>query len=142
VRPEVAVGAVVVRRSPRDDAAEILLVERGRGAAVGWWSVPGGRVEAGERLADAVVREVAEETGLAVRVERFLGWVERIDADAGHHYVILDFLATAAGPHADPVPGDDAAAAAWWAVDALATARLVPGLLDFLVEHGVAPAPG
>jgi ADP-ribose pyrophosphatase YjhB (NUDIX family) len=139
VRPEVAVGAVVVRRSPRDGRSEILLVERGRGAGVGWWSVPGGRVEPGERLADAVVREVAEETGLAVAVERFLGWVERIDADAGRHDVILDFVATAAVPGSEPVAGDDAAAAAWCPLDTLATARLVPGLLDFLLEHGIAP---
>jgi 8-oxo-dGTP diphosphatase len=83
------------------------------------------------------VREVAEETGLAVRVEHFLGWVERIDTGAGHHYVILDFVATATDPTAVPVAGDDAAAVRWWPLDELAAAPLVPGLLEFLAEHGV-----
>ncbi len=73
--PEVAVGAVCTH----DDA--LLLVRRGRGPAAGEWSVPGGRVEWGETLREAVVRETAEETGLEVVVDRFLGWVERIDDD-------------------------------------------------------------
>jgi ADP-ribose pyrophosphatase YjhB (NUDIX family) len=140
MKPEVAVGAVVVRSSPHGGTPELLLVERGRGAGVGRWSVPGGRVEAGERLVDAVVREVAEETGLRIRVERFLGWSERIDASAGYHYVILDFVATATDPEAEPVPGDDAAAAAWWPLADLAAAPLVTGLAEFLAEHGIVPA--
>ena len=56
----------------------VLLVRRGRGPAAGEWSVPGGHVEWGETLHEAVVREVLEETGLEVVVDRFLGWVERI----------------------------------------------------------------
>ena len=83
--PEVCVGGVVVHDG------RLLLVRRGRGAGIGLWSVPGGRVEWGEPLADAVVREVAEETGLAVVPAGWLGWVERIDA--AHHFVIHDFLA-------------------------------------------------
>ena len=142
MRPEVAVGAVVVRDGPDGRPADLLLVERGRGAGVGRWSVPGGRVEPGERAADAVVREVAEETGLAVAVEGFLGWVERIDPAGGWHFVILDFRARALDAAAVPVAGDDAAAVRWWPLTELATADLVDGLLDFLVEHGVAPAAG
>jgi ADP-ribose pyrophosphatase YjhB (NUDIX family) len=90
VRPEIAVGGVVVRDGPDGRPADLLLVERGRGAGAGRWSVPGGRIEPGERATDAVVREVAEETGLAVQVDGFLGWVERIDPVGGWHYVILD----------------------------------------------------
>jgi len=56
-RPEVAVGAIAV------DAERLLLVRRGHGPAAGLWSVPGGRVEPGEMLVEAVVRELAEETG-------------------------------------------------------------------------------
>ena len=86
--PEVAVGAVCAH------ADALLLVRRGRGPAAGEWSVPGGRVEWGETLHEAVVRETAEETGLEVVVDRFLGWVERIDET--YHYVILDFAVTVA----------------------------------------------
>jgi ADP-ribose pyrophosphatase YjhB (NUDIX family) len=126
-RAEVCVGAVVVR------GGSILLVERGRGSGVGLWSVPGGRVEAGETLAAAVERELLEETGLRGTCGEFLGWVERIDASA--HYVILDFMVRVAGGEA--VAGDDAAAVHWVRLSALDAVPLVPGLASFLREHGV-----
>jgi ADP-ribose pyrophosphatase YjhB (NUDIX family) len=127
--PEVAVGAVAV-----EDGA-LLLVRRGRGPAAGEWSVPGGRVERGEPLAVAVVREVLEETGLEVVVDRFLGWVERI-SDA-HHFVILDFAVTVLDPSIEPVAGDDAAEVAWVPLPELSEFRLVDGLYEFLREVDV-----
>jgi mutator protein MutT len=139
-RPEVAVGAVAVH----DD--RILLVRRGRGPAAGEWSVPGGRVEAGETLHEAVVREMAEETGLEVVVERFLGWVERIGPAGGeagpeHHFVILDFVVDVLDPGRPPVAGDDAAEVEWVDLADLTDRRLVGGLLDFLEDTGVVPPP-
>jgi 8-oxo-dGTP diphosphatase len=126
-RPEVAVGAVVV-----DDGA-LLLVRRGRGPAAGEWSVPGGRVERGETLAEAVVREVAEETSLEVVCGPLLGWVERIGDD--HHHVILDFEATLLG--GTLAAGDDAAEAAWVPAGEVTDLRLVDGLAEFLADHGI-----
>jgi len=127
--PEVAVGAVALH-----DGA-LLLVRRGRGPAAGEWSVPGGRVEVGETVAAAVVREVLEETGLEAVVDGFLGWVERIDAQ--YHFVILDFAVTVLDPTRATVAGDDAAEAAWVPLTELAEVRLVDGLYDFLIDAGV-----
>ena len=130
MRPEVCVGAVAVA----DD--RILLIRRGRGVAAGRWSVPGGRLEGGETLAEAVVRELAEETGIEAVCDEMIGWVERIGPD--YHYVILDFAVTVLGD-ADPVAGDDAAEAAWVALHDLGDVALVEGLAEFLHEHGILP---
>ncbi len=127
-RPLVCVGAVVV------DDERLLLVRRGRGPAAGEWSVPGGRVEAGEMLAEAVVRELLEETGLEGVCGPMLGWVERIAAE--HHFVILDFLVTVLDLQ-EPVAGDDAAEVAWVPLHEVAEWRLVDGLAEFLHDHGV-----
>jgi 8-oxo-dGTP diphosphatase len=126
--PELCVGAVVI------DAERLLLVQRGNPPGVGLWAFPGGRVERGETMEAAVAREVAEETGLGVTVGPFLGWVERISDS--HHFVIVDFLAKCVGS-TDLRAGDDAADAAWVPLGALSEWDLVPGLLDFLIDHGV-----
>lgn len=131
--PEICVGAVAVIQDLRLEE-RILLIRRGRGAAAGEWSIPGGRVEFGETLAAAVVREVYEETGLEVIVDRPLGWVERISDD--YHYVIVDFVVTALEPDLIRA-GDDASEALWVPVDELDQYRIVDGLIDFLAEHGI-----
>lgn len=132
MRPEVCVGAVVI-----DDEDRLLLIRRGRGPAQGAWSVPGGRVESGELLAEAVVRELAEETGLEAICGDLIGWVERLDDD--NHFVILDFSATVLDPDQTPVAGDDAAEVAWVPVHDVAERNLVDGLAEFLHDHGVIP---
>ena len=121
-------GAVTIA----DD--RLLMVRRGRGPAQGRWSIPGGRVELGETLAEAVVRELREETGLDGVWVEFLGWVERIGDD--HHFVILDFSVVALedGPL---VAGDDAAEATWVPLQNLGDVRVVDGLVEFLADHGI-----
>ena len=129
-RPEVAVGAVIV------EEGRILLVRRGRPPAAGYWSVPGGRVEPAESLAEAIVREVAEETGLEVSCGPFIGWVERMGP--GHHFVIMDFHAALTHPGQVAVADDDADEVAWVPLDGLEGIDLVDGLLGFLRDHGLA----
>jgi mutator protein MutT len=128
VTPEICVGAIAV------DDDRLLMIRRGRGPAAGEWSVPGGRVEAGETLAEAVVRELSEETGLEAICDEFVGWVERI-GDA-YHFVILDFRVTVLDA-ADPVAGDDAAEAAWVPLHEVTSLQLVEGLADFLHDNGI-----
>jgi len=86
----VGVGAVVLRSGD-----EILLIRRGYPPGEGYWAVPGGVVEAGERLVDAVVRELEEETGLTGEVVGVIHIDEVIVKDDGnvkYHYVLIDFL--------------------------------------------------
>lgn len=126
--PQVCVGAVVVHDG------DLLLIRRGHGPAAGEWSVPGGRVEGGELLLEAVVRELQEETGLEGTCGELLGWVERIDDDG--HFVILDFEATVLD-RVDPIAGDDAIEARWVPLSDVADYALVDGLAEFLHEKGV-----
>ena len=127
-RVELAVGAVVVHHD------HVLLVRRSTPPEAGRWSFPGGRVEPGERMADAAAREAREETGLDVEIDRPLDWVERIGPD--HHFVIVDFAATVP-ERQEPTPGDDAADARWVHLDEISTLALVDGLLDLLRANRV-----
>lgn len=126
--PVLGVGAVVV------DHDRLLLVRRGRAPAKGEWSVPGGKVEHGEALMEAVTRELREETGLEGVCGALLGWAERIDEDA--HYVILDFEVTLVGDD-QPTAGDDAAEVAWVELHDVAELPLVEGLAELLSDNGV-----
>src|SRR5262245_60272855 len=91
--PVIAVGGVVIDRSGAEP--RVLLVKRARPPRAGGYSLPGGRVERGERLAFALKREMLEETGLEVRVGPLVEVVEIIDE--AHHFVVLDYLCEAVG---------------------------------------------
>ena len=126
--PELCVGAVVV------NGESILLIRRGTPPGEGLWSVPGGRAQRGESLADAARRELLEETGLEGEVGEAVGWTELIGRR--RHYVVVDFWVTVA-PDAVPTAGTDATDAAWVALDELEEWDLVDGLLQFLADHRV-----
>jgi 8-oxo-dGTP diphosphatase len=127
--PEVAaVGAIAV------SGGSLLLIQRGRAPGKGLWSLPGGRVEPAESDREAVVREVAEETGLVVEVVDFVGEVLR-PGDGDVVYRIRDFSVRILG--GTPVAGDDAAAIAWVPIEDLPHWRLTEGLVDALVTWGI-----
>jgi 8-oxo-dGTP diphosphatase len=131
--PVVAIGAIVI------DKGSILLVKRNTEPARGQWSLPGGRVELGETLREALVREVREETGIDVDIDGLIGtaeWVVRDDdGEIAFHYVILDYVCTARST--DVNAGDDAADVRWVPVGELADMHLTTGLLEFLSDRGV-----
>jgi ADP-ribose pyrophosphatase YjhB (NUDIX family) len=127
------VGGVVL-----DARGRFLMVKRGNPPAQGRWSIPGGRVEPGESDEQATAREVLEETGLAVRVGRLVGSVER-DGPDGQVYLIRDY-ACALLPGADPDAvraGDDAADVGWFGVPELRELPCAPLLLETLDEWGL-----
>jgi ADP-ribose pyrophosphatase YjhB (NUDIX family) len=127
------VGAII-----RDEAERLLLIQRRNEPGAGLWSLPGGRIEAGETDQRAVVREVAEETGLVVTCGRLVGSVER-PGRPGSVYEIRDYAALVTGGVL--VAGDDAADARWvtpaqaGALDAAGT--LTDGLVAALRSWGV-----
>jgi 8-oxo-dGTP diphosphatase len=124
-------GAIVL-----DAERRLLLIKRGRPPAQGSWSVPGGRCLPGEAPEDACVREVAEETGLVVRVLAEAGRVER-DSSFGSVYAITDYHCEVVGGSLRA--GDDADEARWVRGAELAGLELVPGLLEALFEWGLLP---
>ncbi len=124
----------------------VLLVRRGRAPFAGLWSFPGGHVEAGEPLAEAMRREVREECGLAaepVGEPRLLEAIRRDDAGTllSHHVVAVFAARLAEGEAPVPVPGDDAAAAAFFEPAAIAGLDTTPGLAGFVhATFGIAGA--
>ncbi|MFF3665283.1 NUDIX hydrolase [Microtetraspora malaysiensis] len=126
-------GAIV-----RDPVGRLLLVRRGHPPGEGLWSLPGGRVEPGESDAEAVRRELREETGLDGAVGVPAGTVLRA-GPAGVTYEIHDYLVTAADGRL--TPGDDAADARWCTPAELVRLPLTDGLVDALVAWKVIDPP-
>lgn len=125
-KPILGVGALVF------DGDLVLLVQRGNEPLKGWWSLPGGAVEAGERVEDAVCREVLEETNLEVRVVRFGEIFERIMPDAAgaieYHYVLLDYVCEVYGGTLRA--GSDSADVRWFSPEELKELPITSGTLE------------
>jgi ADP-ribose pyrophosphatase YjhB (NUDIX family) len=128
------VGAVV-----KDRQGRLLLIKRAHEPGAGLWSLPGGRIEPGETDAEALVREMLEETGLTVEPGPLIGQVERSGLD-GAVIDIRDYAATVTG--GTLCPGDDAADARWVRANELAALPITEGLAETLALWGVIGEPG
>jgi 8-oxo-dGTP diphosphatase len=118
--PLVGVGAIIVEKE------RVLLVKRGHAPLAGEWSIPGGVLELGEALEEAVVREAWEETGLRVETEGLLGVYNRVLRDADertlYHYVLIDFLCHRVS--GEPKASGDAAEVRWFSRNEIGTLSL------------------
>ncbi len=132
-RPFIGVGALIF------DGATILLVERGKEPLKGYWSLPGGILETGEKLEDAIRREVREETGLEVEPLSMFEIFERIMPDPSgrveYHYVLIDYLCRPTGGRLQAA--SDVSRAAWVTEQNLREYRLTEGTLA-VVERAFA----
>ena len=130
--PLVGVGALIFRRD------SILLVERGREPLKGYWSIPGGLVEPGELLVDAVKREILEETGLSIKPVKMFEVFERIMKDASgraeYHYVLADYVCKVVS--GELKAGDDVSRAKWVRRGELGAVQLTEGTLG-VIERSI-----
>jgi 8-oxo-dGTP diphosphatase len=130
--PLLGVGALIFKRSGR--RGPILLVERGREPLKGYWSLPGGLVEPGEKLEEAVRREIQEETGLRVGPVRLFEIFERIMRDASgraeYHYVLADYVCKVTGGELQA--GDDVSRVEWARRSQLDQYRLTEGTREVI----------
>lgn len=131
--PRVGVGAVILDRD------RVLLVKRGQPPSQGKWSIPGGLVHLGERIEDALRREVQEECGVEVRLLGLCGVIDRVrhappDGAAAprvhYHYVIIDYVATVES--GVPRAGSDAAEVRWVPIRELEAYDTTEGLADMV----------
>ena len=107
--PVPCVGVVCLRGD------EVLLIRRGKPPRQGEWSLPGGRIEPGERAFDAALRELREETGVEAEITGLIDVVDGIFPEAGRHYVLIDYAAR--WTSGEPVAGDDAIEARFLAMN-------------------------
>ncbi|GLS00263.1 DNA mismatch repair protein MutT [Brevundimonas denitrificans] len=111
--PVPCVGVVCLRGD------SVLLIRRGTPPRQGEWSLPGGRIEPGERAADAALRELREETGVAAEITGLVDVVDGLFPEAGRHYVLIDYAARWLS--GEPVAGDDAVEARFVALGEVET---------------------
>jgi ADP-ribose pyrophosphatase YjhB (NUDIX family) len=126
--PLVGVGALIFQDR------RILMAQRGKEPLKGWWSLPGGALETGELLADAVRREVREETGLEIEPIRVFEIFERIMRDVEgtpeYHYVLIDYLCRITG--GTLAAGDDVCRVEWMDRTALSALQITEGTLGVI----------
>lgn len=134
-RPLVGVGALVQM------GGKILLIRRAEEPGKGLWSIPGGLIEVGETLRDAVKREVEEETGISVEVGELIDVMENIirddDGKVKFHYVLIDFEAKPASENIELTPSSEVLEARWFTPDEIRNIPLTRTVRLLLRKVGI-----
>jgi len=131
MRPIVGVGALILK------SGKLLLVKRGAKPGQGRWSIPGGLVELGEQVRDAIVREVKEECGLDIKAERLMDVFDSITRDEKgsiqYQFVVVNFLARIEGGILKN--GDDVLEAKWVPINEVEKYNLTNSFRAFFQKH-------
>jgi 8-oxo-dGTP diphosphatase len=123
--PQLAVSAAIFRDG------EVLLVRRARSPAKGFYSLPGGRIEFGETVHEALHREIDEETALQIQIVGLAGWREVLPGTSGGgHYLILSFAARWIS--GEPVLNDELDDFRWLKTDAIGSLQVTGGLPEII----------
>ncbi len=143
-RPALTVDAVLMKGSLAvPGAAEVMLIRRGDDPFAGAWALPGGFVDPGERVEDAVKRELLEETSLLGRIVHLLGDYSEPGRDPRGSTVSVAYVMAVSGLTVG-IAGDDAAEAKWWPLDDLPPlafdhAHILEDVRVWLKQHGLGP---
>ena len=134
VRPHIGVGVMMVRNN------HLLLIKRKYNPDAGYWSIPGGHLDLGERTQTAAEREALEETGFKVKVTKLAGIIDKIMYDKEgkleYHYVLLNYFVEQieGAPDQPPVAADDALDAKFVPFDELKNYQLTESLIELLTQ--------
>ncbi|MFX0031943.1 MAG: NUDIX hydrolase [Promethearchaeota archaeon] len=134
IRPHLGVGILLIRDN------KLLLVKRKYNPDAGYWSIPGGHIELGEKVIDAAEREGFEETGFKVKVTQLAGIIDKIMHDKQgqieYHYVLINyFVEQVEGDHnQQPIPDSDALEAKFVNFDELKSYKLTESLIELLKQ--------
>ncbi|MHA1105278.1 MAG: NUDIX hydrolase [Promethearchaeota archaeon] len=134
IRPQVGVGILLVRNQ------KLLLVKRKYNPDAGYWSIPGGHLDLGERVEDAAEREALEETGFKVKVTNLAGIINKIMNDKNgkieYHYVLINYFVEQVEGNMDqvPIPDSDALDARFVKFSELKNYKLTESLVELLKQ--------
>jgi 8-oxo-dGTP diphosphatase len=134
VRPHIGVGILLIRGNT------LLLVKRKYNPDAGYWSIPGGHLDLGEKVQVAAEREGFEETGFKVRVTKLAGIIDKImydkDGKIEYHYVLINYFVEQIEGEINqaPVPDDDALDAKFVPFDELKEYKLTDSLIELLTQ--------
>jgi 8-oxo-dGTP diphosphatase len=134
IRPQIGVGILLIRENM------LLLVKRKYNPDAGYWSIPGGHLELGERTIHAAEREGFEETGFKVKVVKLAGIIDKIMYDKKgkieYHYVLINYFVEQieGDPNQDPIPDSDALEAKFVVFNQLQSYNLTESLIELLKQ--------
>ena len=132
IRPHIGVGVMMVRND------HLLLIKRKYNPDAGYWSIPGGHLDLGERVEHAAVREAHEETGFKTKITKLAGIINKImyddDGKIEYHYVLINYFVEQieGDPNQPPNAADDALDAKFVPFDEVKNYKLTESLVELL----------